>query len=187
MEQVWHMPPGILFSLPGLAALIYLWYKKPAPGVYKQANFSHVHHYHLDSCLDNISSSTSLDFSTACVPWRFHAQSTIASPGGPIPSRLELAPLPSVWANEETVGSWLMSPLERHIKNCRGSSTTGIADPFTVPTQDGQSHLPWHHYRLRKSLSSCPLKRHISNRLCTINSALIVPTQGAHQHLPLHY
>ena len=168
---VWHMPPGILINLPGLAALMYLWYRKHAPGVYKQANFSQIHQYRLDSCFS----------------WRSHSQSTIASPGGPMPSRLELAPLPSAWANEEAAGCWLMSPLERHIENCRGSSTTGIADSFTVPTQEEQSHLSWHHYGPRKSLSSCPLKRHISTRLCTTNSAFIVPTQEAHQHSPLHY
>ena len=122
-----------------------------------------------------------------CFSWRSHAQSTIASPVGPIPSRLELALLPSVRANEETAGCWLTSPLERHIENCRGSSTAGIADPFTVPTQEGQSHLSWHRYGPHKFLSSCPLKRHVSIRRCTTNSALIVPTQEAHQHSPLHY
>ena len=185
--MMWHMPPGILISLPGLAALMYLWYRKPASAVYKQANFSQIHQYRLDSCLDNISSYTSLDFSTALFSWRSHAQSTIASPGGPMLSWLELAPLPSAWANEETAGCWVTSQLERHIENCRGSSTTGIADPFTVPTQEGQSHLSWHHYGPCKSLSSCPLKRQISIRLCTTNSALILPTQEAHQHSKLHY
>ena len=105
-----------------------------------------------------------------------------------MPSRLELAPLPSARDNEETVGCWLKSPLEKHIENCRGSSTTGIADPFTVPTQEGQSHLSWHHYGPSRSLSSCPLKRHISTRLCTTNSALIVQTQEGQSHLSFpHY
>ena len=122
--------------------------------------------------------SPSLQASTSLLP---------ASPSGPMPSRLEPAPLPSARANEETAGCWLTSPLERHIENCRWSSTTGCADPFTVPTQEGQSHLSWHHYGPRKSLSSCPLKRHISIRRCTTNSTLIVPTQEAYQHSPLHY
>ena len=147
-----------LISLSALAALKYLWYRKCAPGVYKQANFSQILQYRLDSCLDNISSSTSLDFSMP------------ASPGGPMHSWLELTPLPSARANEETTGCCLTSPPERHIKNCHGSSTTGIADPFTVPIQEGQSHLSWHHYG--------PLKSQVP---------LAMPTQEAHQHSPLHY
>ena len=38
-----------------------------------------------------------------------------------MPSRLELAPLPSAQDNEETAGCWLTSPLERHIEIAMGA------------------------------------------------------------------
>ena len=45
-----------------------------ASWVYKQAVLDPDHQYCLCSCLDNISSSTSLDLTTACCSWMFHAQ-----------------------------------------------------------------------------------------------------------------
>ena len=84
-------------------------------------------------------------------------------------------------------------PLKRHIESRLGNST-GIADPFTVPTQEGHLHSSWQHFCCHKSLSLCPLKRHISTlvalltvqssgplkrhistRRCTTNDAIIIP------------
>ena len=100
-----------------------------------------------------------------------------------MPIRLELV-------EEETAGCWLTSPLERHIENYRGNNTTDIADPFTVPTEEGQSHLSWHHYGPRKSLSSCPLKRHIESCRGTstdITDQFTVHTQEVQSHLSWHH
>ena len=125
--------------------------------VYKQANFSQIWHYHLGSCINNSSSSPVFtspppaalvlaSLRKSCFSWIS------------MPRWEEVVPIVCLESDH-----WLTSPLERHIKNCRGSNTTGIAGPFTVPTQEGQSHLSWHHYRPRESLSSCPLKRHIES------------------------
>ena len=46
--------------------------------VYKQANSSQNIQYSLCFCLDNTFTSTSLDFTTACCYWMFHAQMTRA-------------------------------------------------------------------------------------------------------------
>ena len=147
----------ILFSIRlhrSLNSFVFvLW--RPCTWVYKQANFSQIWHYHLGSCINNSSSSPVFT--------------------SPPPDALVLASLRRScfsWMSQMRRGCpvvclasdhWLTSPLERYIENGRGSNTTGIAGPFTVPTQVRQSHLSWHHYGPRESLSSCPLKRHIES------------------------
>ena len=79
---------GILIWSSCLGAYYVSVLRKTCTWIYKQANFSQMQQYHQDSCLDNISSSTSFDFSTACLPWRSHSQSTSVCPVGPMPSRL---------------------------------------------------------------------------------------------------
>ena len=178
---MWHMPPGILISLHGLAALMYLWYTKPAHGVYKQANFSQIHQYRLDSCLD-IPSYTSLDFSTACFSWRSHSQSTRACSTSLSTCQWGDRRLR---AHKSALEAYRKLPWEQYYRHRRSIHCAHSRGTVTLVTARSVTQV--YHYGPRKSLSSCPLKRHISTCLCTTNSTLIVPTQEAHQHSPLHY
>ena len=151
---LWHMPPVILICLPGLAALMYLWYRKPAPGVYKQANFIQIHQYRLDSCLDNISSSTSLDFSTDCFSCRSHSQSARACSASLSESQRGDHRL---LAHESTWEAYRKLPWEQyyrhrrsiHCAHSRGTVALVLAPlrtsqvPLIVPTQEAHQHL---HY-----------------------------------------
>ena len=141
----------ILISLPGFAALMYLWYRKPAPGVYKQASFCQIEQCRMDSCYDNISSSTRLDFYTACFSCRSDAQSTRACRGG---DRRLLA-------HESAWEAYRKLPWEQyyrhrrsiHCANSRGTVTLVLAPlrtsqvPLIVPTQEAYRKLPleWAH------------------------------------------
>ena len=91
---MWHMPHGITLAFSLVFPARQLWCicdtENQTPGVYKNANFSQSHQYCLDSCHDNISSSTSLDFSTACFSWSSHSQSTRACSVSPRASQLFL-------------------------------------------------------------------------------------------------
>ena len=117
-----------------------------------------------------------------------------ASPGGSMPSRLLLL-------------------LEAHVQSTRACSASLNASQWGdrrllahESAWEAYQKLPWEQYYWhRRSIhcahsrgtvtlvlaplwtSQAPLKRHISTRRCTTNSALIMPTQEAHQHSPLHY